>query len=111
MSYLINHINQIHVVQAAYQAQHEAATTAAIQQTLRRNNAATIAAPQVLALPPIMLQAILEFGDRTKEGQLVRAVAVPWFEIIRLMHQDPRLIYELDARNWEELVAGAWRRE
>ncbi len=110
MSYLINQINQIHVVHAAYRAQAEASTTIAIQSNLR-HGAATNEAPQVLDLPPVLLQAILEVGDRTKEGQLVRAVAVPWFEIIRLMHQDPRLIYELDARKWEELVAGAWRQE
>ncbi len=107
MSYLIN---QIQVVQAAYRAQYEGATTAAIQSTLR-HGAATNEAPQVLDLPSIVLQAVLEFGDRTREGLLVRAVAVPWFAIIQLMQQDRRLVYELDPRKWEELVAGAWRQE
>jgi restriction system protein len=99
------------VVLASYRAQQEAATFAAIRQTLRNNSAATNEAPQVLGIPPILLQAIIEVGDRTKEGQLVRAVALPWLEIIRFMLQDPRLIYELDPRKWEELIAGAWKKE
>src|SRR5258708_3565822 len=103
-------INQVQVVHAAYRAQHDAATGIAVQSTLL-HGAASNEAPKILDLPPVLLQAIIVVGDRTKEGQLVRAVAVPWFEIIRLMHQDPRLIYELDARKWEELVAGAWRQE
>lgn len=107
MSYLVN---QVQVVHAAYRAQYEAATTAAIHQTLR-NGASINEAPQILDLPSIVLQAVLEFGDRTKEGLLVRAVAVPWLAIIRLMQQDRKLIYELDPRKWEELVAGAWRQE
>jgi restriction system protein len=107
MSYFLN---QPHVVHAAYSAYYEAATTIAIRSTLR-HGAATNEAPQILELPSIMLQAVIELGDRTKEGALVRAVAIPWFAIIRLMQQDPRLIYELDPRKWEELVAGAWRQE
>jgi restriction system protein len=101
--------DQIHVVHAAYRAQQQA-TRVAIQQMLR-NSTATNEAPQVLRLPPILLQIVLELGDRTDEGQYVRAVAAPWFEIIRLMLRDERLIHELDPRKWEELVAGAWERE
>src|SRR5258708_1867351 len=103
-------INQVQVVHAAYRAQHDAATGIAVQSPLL-HGAATNEAPKILDLPSIVLQAVLEFGDRTKEGLLVRAVAVPWLEIIRLMQQDRRLIYDLDPRKWEELVAGAWRQE
>jgi len=111
MGYLINQTNQIHVLQAWHHAQYEQATTTAIQSTLRHAGAANNEAPKILDLPPIMLQAVLEFGNRTNEGLLVRAVAIPWFAIIRLMVEDPRYIYDLDARRWEELVAGAWRQE
>ena len=106
MGYLINQTNQIHVLQAWHHAQYEQATTTAIQSTLRHAGAANNEAPKILDLPPIMLQAVLEFGNRTNEGLLVRAVAIPWFAIIRLMVEDPRYIYDLDARRWEELVAG-----
>src|SRR5882672_7872704 len=100
--------DQIHVVHAASRAQQQA-TRVAIQQMLR-NSTATNEAPRVL-LPPILLQIVLELGDRTDEGQQVRAVAAPWFEIIKLMLRDERLIHALDPRKWEELVAGAWERE
>jgi restriction system protein len=83
--------------------------TVAVQLNLRGDGAANNEAPQVLNIPPILLQAVIEVGDRANEGQLVRAVALPWLEIVRRMRQDPRLIYELDWRKWEELVAGAWK--
>ncbi len=102
--------NQAHVVHAAHRAQRQAATTAAIHQMFR-NSTATNEAPHVPDIPPLLLQAVLEFGDRTNEGRLVRAVALPWFEIVHLMLQDPWMIYEIDPFKWEEIVAGAWERE
>lgn len=98
--------------QAVMRAAHQAweMPRAVITRQSQIFGAATNEAPQVLP-PPILLQAVLEFGDRTTEGQLVRAVAVSWFAIINLMLKDERLIYELDPRKWEELVAGAWERE
>jgi restriction system protein len=62
------------------------------------------------ALPGILLKAILTFGDPTKEGRLVEAVAIPWFEIMRIIKSDPRAIYEIDDRKWEEIIAGAYER-
>src|SRR5262245_14145556 len=66
-------------------------------------------APRIL-VPPILLQAILDVGDHTREGVLVRAVAFPWIEIVEMMLKDPNCMCDLDARQWEELVAGAWKR-
>lgn len=59
--------------------------------------------------PRILLQAVIEPGDRTREGQLVRAVAIPWFSIVRRFRESPDLIYELDWRKWEEMIAGAYK--
>jgi restriction system protein len=61
-------------------------------------------------LPEITLQALLQFGDRTNEGQLIRAVAVPWYEILALIQKDPQASYLLGARKWEEIIAGAYER-
>ncbi|NKE72817.1 restriction endonuclease [Candidatus Manganitrophus noduliformans] len=60
-------------------------------------------------IPEITLKALLDLGDRTKEGTLVQAVARPWFEILNLIRCDPQGIYQIDPRTWEEIIAGAYR--
>jgi hypothetical protein len=40
-------------------------------------------------IPELVLKALLEFGDRTREGPLVQAVALPWFEIMDLIRLRP----------------------
>lgn len=78
--------------------------------TVMRNRAVPNEPPKVI-IPPILLQAIIELADKTKEGQLVTAVGVGWLEIVRLILRDPRAIYQLHPRQWEALIAGAWERE
>lgn len=61
--------------------------------------------------PDITLQALLTLGDKTKEGQLVQAVEIAWFEIVRIITRDPEAIYTIDPRTLEEIIAGAWERD
>jgi restriction system protein len=35
-------------------------------------------------------------------------VAVPWFEFIQAIGSDPSLVFQISARNWEEIIAGAY---
>lgn len=58
--------------------------------------------------PALTLKAVLELGDVSSEGVLVRAVALPWFEILRSFKGDSAAIYAIDPRQWEELIAGAY---
>jgi len=60
--------------------------------------------------PRVTLSAIVIPGDKTKEGQLIEAVALPWFDIIDMMIRDPDFAYDIHWRTWEEIVAGAYRR-
>ena len=62
------------------------------------------------ATPEITLKALLTLGRSDSEGRLVEAVAVPWYEILRLMQSDPEAAYRIDPRQWEEIVAGAYTR-
>jgi restriction system protein len=39
---------------------------------------------------------------------LIQVSLVPWFEIIGLITSDPKSIYQIDARRWEEIVAAAY---
>jgi len=57
-----------------------------------------------------MQAGIVVFGDRTNEGQLIQAVSLPWFEIIRELERDPRFLFALPWRKLQELVAGAYDR-
>jgi restriction system protein len=66
----------------------------------------------LVKLPELLIPAtILVTGDQAAEGQLIEAVAVPWFEIIKQMQRDPDFLDQLDWRKLEELIAGAYTRE
>jgi len=59
----------------------------------------------------ILLQAqLVTFGDKTNEGFLIQAIAIPWINIIREWEHDPDFIFRLNARRFEELIAGAYER-
>ena len=76
---------------------------AAILAFEERNNA-------LLDTPSLLLQAVIVPGDKTQEGQLVKAVALQWFDIIELLSRDPAAAYQIEARKWEEIIAGAYQR-
>jgi restriction system protein len=58
----------------------------------------------------LLLQAVIVPGGKTDQGQLIEAVALPWFEIIELLNRDPSLVYQIKDRKWEEIIAGAYQR-
>jgi restriction system protein len=61
-------------------------------------------------IPGVTLKAVLVLGEPDKEGALVQAVALPWFEILKMIQQDPQGMYGIDPRRWEEILAGAYTR-
>ena len=60
--------------------------------------------------PELTLKALLTYNGATSEGALVEAVALPWFEIMRMIQNDPSSMYQIDPRVWEEIIAGAYSR-
>ena len=54
---------------------------------------------------------MIEPGESTHEGILVQAVAIPWFEILEIIAKDPSAIYDIGWRKWEEIIAGAYRKQ
>jgi len=58
----------------------------------------------------LLLQTLIVPGNKTNEGQLIEAVTLPWFEILEAIRKDPRLMHEIAARKWEEIIAGAYKR-
>lgn len=61
-------------------------------------------------LPELAMKALLQFAGVSTEGALVRAVALPWFDILRILQKDPDAAYQIDPRTWEEIIAGAYAR-
>ena len=60
--------------------------------------------------PSIVLQAILLKGAKTNDGVLIEAVGAPWLAIVRMLEHDPSILNQLRPDQWEELVAGAYKR-
>lgn len=58
----------------------------------------------------LAVQTVLLRGDSTDEGEIIKAVTLPWFEIVRLVVKDPSKIHEIPPRLWEEIIAGAYER-
>jgi Restriction endonuclease len=76
-----------------------------------------VGVPRVLAsaldqhLPGILLSALLTFGGRTEEGQLVAAVGKGWFRILEHLLRDPSSVMQMSPRKWEEFVAGCYEHD
>jgi restriction system protein len=60
--------------------------------------------------PSLVLQAVVDFGSRTPEGQLVIAIAPAWFEIIEVIKTDAELLFRIPPRKLEEMIAAAYER-
>ena len=60
--------------------------------------------------PVVLVQAVIIPGQRTPEGRLVEAVGPAWFEILRLIEEDPNVIFTIPPRKWEEIIAAAYER-
>ena len=44
------------------------------------------------------------------DGRLIESIEPAWLEIARLMQRDPSVIYQIDARKWEEIIAGSYKK-
>lgn len=67
------------------------------------------AAASVISDVNLLLQAIIIPSEKTNEGQLIEAVALPWFKIIEFLKSDPSIAYQIPYRKWEEIIAGAYK--
>jgi restriction system protein len=67
--------------------------------------------PTIRVEQPLLLQAIIEPGAKTHEGVLIRAVALPWFAIVKRILDDPSFVYQFaqHPRKFEEFLAACYR--
>ena len=68
------------------------------------------AAVTVVPSTNLLLQTVIVPGEKTHEGILVEAVSIPWFEIIELLKDDPKIAYDIKPDKWEEIIAGAYKK-
>jgi hypothetical protein len=68
--------------------------------------------PQLFENAVLLNCAIVNFGEKQDEGQLIKAVALPWFEILREIERDQQFIFQFckQPRIFEEFIAGAYER-
>lgn len=63
-------------------------------------------APTTIVLPDVLLQAaVVVFGDRRAEGQVISGLSVAWFEIIAQIERDPDFMFRIPWRKLEEIIA------
>jgi restriction system protein len=67
-------------------------------------------AQSVKAITELLMQTITVVGEKTAEGSLIEAVAVPWFDIIEILKKNPAAAYEIPPDKWEEIIAGGYRK-
>jgi len=60
-------------------------------------------------LPTLVMQTLFIPGGSTTDGTLIQAVTIPWKRILKLINDDPDLIYKIDPRKWEEIIAGSYQ--
>ena len=61
--------------------------------------------------PTLLLgTTLLDIGPETDQGVIVKAAALPWFEILREIEKNPEFLSEFvtSPRKFEEFIAGAY---
>lgn len=61
-------------------------------------------------IPSLLIQTVVEKGDKTDDGEVILAVTLPWYHIIAELMRDPEFAYRMTPRMWEEMVAGIYER-
>lgn len=62
----------------------------------------------ISAIADLLLQGVIVHGAKNDEGRLIAAVAIPWFDIIDILKNDPAAAYQIPPDRWEEIIAGAY---
>ena len=56
----------------------------------------------------LLLQSVVIPEEKVTEGLIIKAVSLPWFDIINCIKKDPGIVFQLSAEKWEEIIAGAY---
>ena len=73
-----------------------------------------VGAPTTISFGPaaptadVLLQAVVTYGAKIPEGSLITAIGPAWKAIAAMLAKDPNLMFSIDARRWEEIIAAAY---
>ena len=63
---------------------------------------------QVPDFPILVNRTVIIPLTKTDEGQLIKVATIPLLAIIERIMKDPSLMYEIDPRKWEEIIAASY---
>jgi hypothetical protein len=69
----------------------------------------TYTVPDDAPKPSLLVQAVVERGSKTLHGDIILAVEPAWREIAKMLEKDPSLVFQIEPRKWEEIIAGAYK--
>ena len=58
----------------------------------------------------LLLGILIELGPKSDEGDVVHMVAPAWLELVRLIQVNPNIMETMGPRQFEELIAGGYKR-
>ncbi|RWA58133.1 restriction endonuclease [Mesorhizobium sp.] len=63
-------------------------------------------------LPELLLQSLVDVGEKVPDGARIISVAVPWVAIMAEIAKDPKVLFHFAKapRRFEEFIAGAYER-
>ena len=78
-----------------------------------RGKAPTVQDQQPLALSILLQTELLSIRDRSNEGAIVQAIAIPWIALYEALKSNPKLIFEFSNSpdKFEEFIAASYQRE
>ena len=56
----------------------------------------------------VLLQTVIERGEKRVDGDLIIAVLPAWRKILSILKDDPAAAFKIDARKWEEIIAASY---
>lgn len=62
------------------------------------------------SVPLFSFGAIVTFERNVPNGQVIRLIDPIYFYLIEAIKKDPQIIYQIDPRKWEEIIAAAYDR-
>ena len=62
----------------------------------------------VNSAPPFSFGAIVRFELAVPDGQIITFVDPFYSHLVEMIGKNPEIIYEIDARKWEEIIAAAY---
>lgn len=78
--------------------------------TMLDDSATVLVIRATISATNLLLQTVIVPSRKTDEGQLIEAVTLPWFAIIKALSSNPSFAYQISDRKWEEIVAGAYKK-